>query len=233
MHLETGETLVPRDVLRRVLSVMASCGMYDGAGHWMTEVGLPAKSGVSGGIMAILPQQFGVGTYAPPLNENGNSVRGVAMCRELSQHYGLHVFEPRMGRLHTSRVEEKAVDGAQVVRFVVQGDLHGVGTEALLWRIVREPPTTRVVIVDLRTADQVTAYARQALRGWSPGSPPTVASCGSTIRTGCCSITEPSRCGRARSPEQIALPGHGPPTPGPRPRASRTRAAGASSRSTR
>lgn len=165
VHLVTGETLVPRDVLRRVLSVMASCGMYDGAGHWMTEVGLPAKSGVSGGILAVLPQQFGVATYAPPLNEHGNSVRGVAICRELSQHYGLHVFEPRLGRLHTVRVEEEAADGARVVRLVVQGDLNGVGIEALLWRIVREPSTTRVVVVDLRSADQITAYARQALRG--------------------------------------------------------------------
>ena len=80
--------------MREVLSVMASCGMYDGAGAWMTEIGLPAKSGVSGGILAVLPGRLAVACYSPPLDRRGNSVRGVAVCRDLSGQIGLHLVRP-------------------------------------------------------------------------------------------------------------------------------------------
>jgi glutaminase len=88
----TGERAVERAHVRDVVSVMMSCGMYDAAGTWATEVGIPAKSGVSGGIVCVLPEYFGLGTYSPGLDVHGNSVRGVALCRELSETFGLHVF---------------------------------------------------------------------------------------------------------------------------------------------
>ena len=94
VHPLTGETAVAAGVVREVLSVMASCGMYDGAGAWMTEIGLPAKSGVSGGILAVLPGRLAVACYSPPLDRRGNSVRGVAVCRELSGQIGLHLVRP-------------------------------------------------------------------------------------------------------------------------------------------
>ncbi|MDV7403007.1 glutaminase, partial [Arthrospira platensis SPKY1] len=65
----TGQRAVPVEHLDRVLSVMATCGMYDYAGSWLTEVGLPAKSGVGGGIAAVLPGRFGIGVFAPRLDE--------------------------------------------------------------------------------------------------------------------------------------------------------------------
>ena len=99
----TGETALHRAHLRTVISVMSMCGMYDAAGEWAHDVGIPAKSGVSGGIMGTLPRYFGLGVYSPGLDRHGNSVRGVAVCRELSRRFGLHVFadpsESRFGRV--------------------------------------------------------------------------------------------------------------------------------------
>jgi glutaminase len=159
----TGRLLVSRAVLKRVLSVMASCGMYDGAGHWMTEVGLPAKSGVSGGILAVLPSQFGVASYAPPLNEHGNSVRGVAAFRSLSERYGSHLFEPRVGRLHTVRRRSEDTDDPGTVRYALQGDLDVAGTESVLWQLMTEPTGTRRVVIDLTATDRISAHAGQLL----------------------------------------------------------------------
>ena len=94
VHPWTQERVVGGSTVREVLSVMASCGMYDGAGAWMAEIGLPAKSGVSGGVLAVLPGRLAVACYSPPLDGHGNSVRGVAVCRELSERIGLHLVRP-------------------------------------------------------------------------------------------------------------------------------------------
>jgi glutaminase len=78
--------------VRDVLSVMHTCGMYDFAGQWAYEVGIPAKSGVSGGILAVVPGKLGIGVFSPGLDAYGNSVRGIKVCEEISERLGLHIF---------------------------------------------------------------------------------------------------------------------------------------------
>ena len=88
----TGKQAVRGEYVESVLSVMASCGMYDYAGEWLFRIGMPAKSGVSGGVIAVLPGQLGVGVFSPPLDARGNSVRGIRICDDLSRSFDLHLF---------------------------------------------------------------------------------------------------------------------------------------------
>ncbi|MFQ4141613.1 glutaminase A [Chlorogloeopsis sp. ULAP02] len=89
----TKEQAVDSRYIKDILSVMYTCGMYNFAGEWAYKVGLPAKSGVSGGIIAVVPNQMGIAVFSPRLDLRGNSVRGVKVCEELSQYFGLHLFE--------------------------------------------------------------------------------------------------------------------------------------------
>lgn len=86
--------LAPR-TLRDCLTVMATCGMYNFSGEFAFRIGLPAKSGVSGALMVVVPGVMGLALWSPPLDNFGNSVRGVSFCRELVERVPLHVYEPR------------------------------------------------------------------------------------------------------------------------------------------
>lgn len=88
----TGERCLARARVRDVLSVMYTCGMYDFAGQWAYQIGVPAKSGVSGAILCAIPGKMGIGVFSPGLDAYGNSVRGVRVCEEISERLGLHVF---------------------------------------------------------------------------------------------------------------------------------------------
>ncbi|NZA26536.1 glutaminase [Luteimonas sp. SJ-92] len=89
----TGRQVIHRDGVRQVLSVMTTCGMYDAAGDWVSNVGIPAKSGVAGGIIGALPGQLGLAVFSPKLDAHGNSARGVAVCERLSRDMGLHMMD--------------------------------------------------------------------------------------------------------------------------------------------
>lgn len=81
------------EYVKDVLAVMFTCGLYDYAGEWACRVGLPAKSGVGGGILAVVNRQLGIAVYSPRLDAKGNSVRGIAVCKDLALQLGLHAFE--------------------------------------------------------------------------------------------------------------------------------------------
>lgn len=88
----TGNQVVSASTCQRVLAVMATAGLYERSGSWLYEVGLPGKSGVSGGILTIAPGKGAVATFSPPLDGAGNSVRGQLVMRFLSEQLGLNLF---------------------------------------------------------------------------------------------------------------------------------------------
>lgn len=108
----TGTRVIPHEYVHDVLTVMNSCGMYNYAGQWSYEVGIPAKSGVSGAIAAVIPGQVGIAAYSPRLDRFGNSVRGVAALKRIAEDFALHVFRT-------------PPSGASVIRRVIKGDVIG------------------------------------------------------------------------------------------------------------
>lgn len=169
----TGERAVSEDVVRSVLSVMTTCGMYDSAGEWLVSVGLPAKSGVSGGVMAVLPGRIGIGVYSPRLDSRGNSVRGIAVCRDLSQNLSLHLITPgtqlapsirsshRVGELGSKRVrhpDERAAlveAGGRTAVFELQGELNFMALEAVSRMVTERDAPPDLVLLDLRRVGRI------------------------------------------------------------------------------
>ena len=88
----TGERVIVPGVCRRVLAVMATAGLYELSGDWLYEIGLPGKSGVSGGVLTVAPGKGGLATYSPPLDVAGNSVRGQLATKHLAERLGLNLF---------------------------------------------------------------------------------------------------------------------------------------------
>ena len=88
----TGEQAIDTRYCQRVLAVLATAGLYEESGQWLYDVGLPGKSGVSGGIVTVSPGKGSVGTFSPPLDVAGNSVRGQRITRYLSEALGLNLF---------------------------------------------------------------------------------------------------------------------------------------------
>lgn len=158
-----GRRLIGPSVVQRTLSVMVTCGMYDAAGDWVSAVGLPAKSGVGGGITAVLPGQLGIGVYSPLLDDKGHSVRGVRVCRSLSENLGLHFLSvPRESR-STIRAAYDAAPGVRV--YELHGDLLFAGAERVLRTLERECGDFDVAVLELSRVDDIDDAARRMLAG--------------------------------------------------------------------
>ncbi|KAM9803112.1 glutaminase kidney isoform, mitochondrial isoform X2 [Syngnathus typhle] len=89
----SGERVLSPEAVRNTLSLMHSCGMYDFSGQFAFHVGLPAKSGVAGGILLVVPNVMGIMCWSPPLDKMGNSVRGIHFCTELVELFNFHNYD--------------------------------------------------------------------------------------------------------------------------------------------
>ncbi|MBY6435079.1 glutaminase A [Rhodococcus kroppenstedtii] len=179
----TGVVAADPVLTERVLSVMTTCGMYDGAGDWVNRVGLPAKSGVAGSVMAVLPGQLGISVFSPRLDGHGNSVRGVLACRELSRRLELHflhvgraarsavraryslVDAPSRRRRTASEQRTLAERGSRARIFELHGDLLFSAAESVVRAVTpaadETPPDA--VVLDMRRVDDVSGVARSML----------------------------------------------------------------------
>jgi len=180
-HPVTGATAVRAEFVGPILSVMATCGVYDFTGEWVYRVGLPAKSGVGGGIIAVLPGQLGIGVYSPALDERGNSVRGVKACEAISRDLGLHFLQPpratgatvrasyTLAELRSKRrrapTESRllAEHGSQVRVFELQGDLHFATVEPVLHAIADDTRPLRYAVLDFKRVTDVDRAATRML----------------------------------------------------------------------
>ena len=89
---KTGEQVFPQKLTGKITSLMATVGFYEYTGDWMFSSGLPAKSGVGGGIMGVLPGVFGIAAFSPPIDRAGNSIRAQRAIRYIMEQLNLHIF---------------------------------------------------------------------------------------------------------------------------------------------
>jgi glutaminase len=177
----TGAQVSTPHIVARTLSVMTSSGMYDYAGEWIYRVGIPAKSGVGGGIVAALPSQMGLGTFSPLLDGHFNSVRGLKVCEALSARFDLHMLNRsadvrtcviadydildissrRSRQPHEQQILDERHGDIRVLELV--GALNFAAIDYITRRLANEPPNAPLLILDFRRVPDLTAAGAQLL----------------------------------------------------------------------
>ncbi|MFJ1898927.1 glutaminase A [Streptomyces sp. NPDC088115] len=179
VHPVTGDAVVPEPVAAHVLAVMATCGMYNASGDWLLRVGLPAKSGVSGGLIAAGPARFGLAAYSPLLDPAGTSVRGQLAFGALSERFGLHLMHnPALAGSTVTLVttaddlpsapagERERARRERVAVVAAQGALDFTAAERVLFALDESGPRdTAAVVLDLRRVTDIDPAARAMLIG--------------------------------------------------------------------
>lgn len=159
----TGKRMLSHKTVRQVLTVMTTCGMYDAAGDWLANIGIPAKSGVAGGIIGILPGQVGLAVFSPKLDSFGNSVRGIDIMQQMSSDMGLHLLEG----VPSSRVivhDQVIVQTDPEVKvYKLQGVLQFTEAEQLLRALQGEEQGESTIVFDLSHISLVNDVGRRML----------------------------------------------------------------------
>jgi len=189
VHPVSGRAVVSPAVAQHVLTVMATCGTYDYAGEWLLRVGMPAKSGVSGAMVAALPAQFGLGVFSPPLDSRGNSVRAIAVCEELSARFGMHMMRRAVrsvpafarllrgdslaGRSDRERPARErrllAEQGTRILICELQSDMGFVGAESVLRAVDDELDGVEWLVLDLNRVARLESVAVAMLDAFTTG----------------------------------------------------------------
>jgi len=177
----TGVVALDDRNVESVLSVMSTCGMYDASGEWMFRIGLPAKSGVAGGVLAVLPGQFGIGVFSPRLDERGNSTRGLVVCERLAADFDLHPmrFQPdvrgvvrrsytcaeaRSSRLRTrSEVDVLVAHGGAARVLELQGELYFGTAERVFRHVMDGLDEVDIVVLDCKRVTRTDDAAERML----------------------------------------------------------------------
>ncbi|WP_038027176.1 glutaminase A [Synechococcus sp. PCC 7336] len=163
----TGQVCLEPKYVTNVLSVMGTSGMYNYAGEWVFRVGLPAKSGVGGGIVAVLPGRLAISVFSPRLDKLGNSVRGIAVCSDLSANFDLHLFNAptstspirlshNASQVSSSRlrspieVDFLSKQGQRIRLYELQGNLTFSTTEICVREIVEGVKGIDFLIIDFK-----------------------------------------------------------------------------------
>jgi glutaminase len=162
----TGERVVDEDCAVRTLSVMATCGMYDYSGEWLLRVGLPAKSGVAGGLIAASPAEFGIGVFSPRLDDRGNTVRGVLVAEEMARRFDLHLMHhpgPTAPVVYDT-IGIEGDEGRRIAVIAAQGDVEFAAAERIVDATLAEVAGgATAVLLDLHRVTRIQHIADRML----------------------------------------------------------------------